>query len=47
MLTYIELVDGHYGNRTRVVAELLYKGESVDIPEDACLVLGGSNQGKQ
>ena len=39
MLTYIELVDGNYGNWSRVVAELLHKCESVDVPENASLVL--------
>ena len=31
-ITYIELINGYYGNHIRVATELLYKGKPVDVP---------------
>jgi len=35
----IQLVDGHYGNRTSVTTQLPHKHKHVHVPQDAGLVL--------
>ena len=37
--TYIELINGYYGNWIRVPTELLDKGEPIDVPQYTSLVL--------
>ena len=37
--TYIQLVDGYYGNGTSVTTQLPHKHKLVDVPQDAGLVL--------
>jgi len=43
-LTYIQLVDGYYGNRTSVTTQLPHKHKLVDVPQDAGLVLQVNQQ---
>ena len=43
-LTYIQLVDGYYGNRTSVTTQLSHKHKLGDVPQDAGLVLQVNQQ---